>query len=175
MKLTAIIKSLSLPLLLLCLASCDDDNNSDLIIDYTPVNLYIEVYNANGENLLDPATPGNILDEDNYIYCDNKRFVIEERDPYGPEYYDPDYFMTTRAILPMWYGAIITKAYKTDEPIISIGEFDGGWNGTANVLLVLGSHSYELSFNSKINGLDVKRKFYLDGKKQDSNIFKIII
>lgn len=171
MKLTTTIKYLSLSLVLCAFVSCKDDNNDDdLIIDYSPVNLIVEVLNPNGENLLNPATPGNILEWDNYIYCDNRRYTISEWNPDNSQYQ-----VVTRAYFPKWYGARIILAYQTNEPAIAIGEFNGGGSGTAHVLLVLGTHTYDLSFTSKVNGLNVDRQFYLDGKKQDSSLFKIVI
>lgn len=59
MKRLIIIISILMPVFL---CSCDDDNNRpDGML--MPYQLSLSIQNADGENLLDPAIPGNILDE----------------------------------------------------------------------------------------------------------------
>ena len=48
---------------LLCVAgftACDDSGSDDMIWDFAPIELHIAVQDAQGNDLLNPETPGNI-------------------------------------------------------------------------------------------------------------------
>lgn len=48
---------------LLCVAgftACDDSGSDDMIWDFAPIKLHIAVQDAQGNDLLNPETPGNI-------------------------------------------------------------------------------------------------------------------
>lgn len=159
---------------LLCgFSSCKDD--SDVIIDYYPIVLQVWVQDAEGNNLLDPDYPENILDENISIVYKNEisEVVMGRPDDFGP----------TRAYLPHWYGAYISpaeylygdKEYFSSDNRIFIGEFDGGKNGEFNVVLTIGEKSYNLSWTNKVNHLDIKRQFFIDGKKNKDSVFHITL
>ena len=46
---------------MLAMTGCDEIN-SDLIIDWYPVNVYLKVTDGNGTDLLDPENPDNMID-----------------------------------------------------------------------------------------------------------------
>lgn len=155
------------------LSACDDD--SDLIVDYSPIVLQVWVKDAQGNNLLDPDNPDNILDEEMWIDYKNEVSVVGMGQP------DPSGL--TRAYLPQWYGAYIAPAeylywdqeYFSIDNRIFIGEFDGGNNGEFNVVLTIGDKSYNLSWTNKVNKLNTKRQFYIDGKKNKDSVFNITL
>ena len=173
-------------LLLSCLGilgsfvSCNQDKEEDiLIIDYYPVAYEILVVNSDGENLLDESTPGNILNTEMYIELSGERFDVH----YGRSEDDIfPYPTTTRAYMPMWYGAFIFPYWYPYPDLperdnrLYVGEFPGDAHGEVKFKLSLDGHSYEISYvNKKISGLDVERHYYLDGKEISSSSFTLTL
>lgn len=175
MKINKLIPFLFLCVTSFALTSCGDEE--DIIFDYSPITLKVNVHNSNGENLLEKSTPGNILDDKNTF-----SFNGETSDIYvGWPNEEKDVSSETRFYMPMWYGAFIAPSfykysyYDKGENAIYIGEFDGAASGTLNMELNLGEHKYEISVKSKVNGKDVKREYTINGKKNKSDVFNIIL
>lgn len=139
-------------LLPLLLAACSDEPGGDVIYDYVPVNFTVKVVNASGENLLDESVPGNILGEDISVTYKDKTYPMEVVN-------------SGRYYLPYWYGVILL-----DGESLKIGEFDGAARHE-ECILHIGARDIEIYYDAKINGLDVKRKFYFDGKRCDGPDF----
>ena len=78
---------------LLCVAgftACDDSGSDDMIWDFAPIELHIAVQDAQGNDLLNPETPGNIAKQgikaiyNGKIYgddtFDNEKVIIDWND-----------------------------------------------------------------------------------------------
>lgn len=145
-------KYLLLLLLPLLLAACSDEPGGDVIYDYVPVNFTVKVVNASGQNLLDESVPGNILGEEISVTYKDKTYPMEVVN-------------SGRYYLPYWYGVILL-----DGEYLKIGEFDGAARHE-ECILHIGTRDIDIYYDAKINGLDVKRKFYFDGKRCDGPDF----
>lgn len=155
------------------LTGCDKDRskeNEPLMVDYAPVDFYVQVLNKNGNNLLNPETEENIREKEMTITINGitEEVALQKTSTYP----------YTRAIMPYWYGAYITSPstdiYHNDY-FIRIGEFSGDANGE-KVILSLDGTSHTLSFTNKIiEQLNIERHFYIDGKENNTAIFKIIL
>lgn len=139
-------------LLPLLLAACSDEPGGDVIYDYVPVNFTVKVVNASGQNLLDESVPGNILGEEISVTYKDKTYPMEVVN-------------SGRYYLPYWYGVILL-----DGEYLKIGEFDGAARHE-ECILHIGARDIDIYYDAKINGLDVKRKFYFDGKRCDGPDF----
>ena len=157
-----------LTVLLLGAISMPSCNNDEPIWDYAPVILKVNVVNQQGDNLLDSQYNGNILDGLMTLTYNGKTSGVALTPP-------EDLIPQSRYYLPTWYGAFVMSGenYWTypepTEPAIFIGEFDGSASGKFDMTLTLGDKSFELSFTSKVNKGDVKREFFIDGKKNSNN------
>ena len=88
------------------LMACEEDF---IYHDFAPIYVEISVQNERGENLLNPAVPGNLYDSEMYVVSEDKTFqVIKEGQP---EPFEP----STREILPVWYGAFIENNIESDK------------------------------------------------------------
>lgn len=143
--------------------ACDetDTEGYDMIWDFAPIVLYISVQDADGNDLLNPETPGNIANQGiKAIYKDN---IYEKDAPINP----------TRAYLARFMGL---QTIKSEEGVyfLTFGEFQGektfeneqvtiDWNdGTKDIL----TFSSKLSWKSKKEPV-FDRKFYLNGKETE--------
>lgn len=176
MKLNKLFYSLFTCLLSLAFTSCGNDEEPDLIIDYSPITIQVNVRNSNGENLLEPSTQGNILEGNNTFTYDGKTSNIHVGWPKNRERSSN----MTRYYMPMWYGAFIAPAFSPysenqKENAIYIGEFEGGESGTINMELNLGENKYEISVKSKVKGTSVKRDYSINGKKNNGSVFDITL
>jgi hypothetical protein len=151
---------------ILCIAGCDKLPVSDLIIDWYPVNFYIQVVDADGKDMLEPSNGNTWLLGTTFEFMGKKDTVDQAC---------LDNICHTRAYLPHFYG--VSLMYR--DPIYSshysglllkFGEFDGAdkyddekltinWpDGTSNTI------TYSRKFN--LTHTDVsKEEFRLDGKK----------
>lgn len=150
-------------------ASCSN-NDDDIIWDYVPVVYEFYVHNVEGRNLLDPATEGNILDQEIYIIRNGERIDAE----YG--WQDP---IRSRALPTTWYGVFIAPAFNPYGPdmgnAIYIGEFKGSENKEEFELMICGN-SYEIKFSSHIKkGGDLEREYYFNGFKMSNTRYFITV
>ena len=160
------------------LNSCKHDDDI-IAIDYTPIEYEILVVNSVGDNLLEESTPGNILNTEMYIVLAGERYDVNYGRPDEPEFPYPP---LTRAYMPMWYGAFIAPYWYPYPELperdnrLYVGEFPGDARSEVTFELYLDGHSYEISYiNKKINGLDIDRHFYLDGKEIEGPNITIVL
>lgn len=132
------------------LASCTDDIDDPVTIDYTPINFRVTVRNAEGMNLLDPSVADNLLSDVSVSY-NGKTYLLNMT----------SVNVKSRAVLATWRGVRLNDNYT-----LEIGQFDGGAE-TGGCVLHIGSRQYELSYTNKFNHNQVveDRTFYLDGKE----------
>ena len=164
--------------LALGLNSCKHDDDI-IAIDYTPIEYEVLVVNSVGDNLLEESTPGNILEKEMYIELAGERYDVNYGRPDEPEFPYPP---LTRVYMPMWYGAFIAPYWYPYPELperdnrLYVGEFPGDARSEITFILYLDGHSYEISYvNKKINGLDIDRHFYLDGKEIEGPNVTIVL
>lgn len=162
------------------LSSCHDvDEPGDYEVDYVPLEFCFTVENAAGENLLDPTTPGNILDTEMRLLYHGRDFKVL----YGYPSAAPTY-PRTRSLPVFWYGAYIAP-----HSISLIGLDITGPNhlyvgqfyivtGNNSFELLLNGKQYEVSYSIAIDPkdpLNVTKHYYLDGVEMPSEDIKIIM
>ena len=157
---------------LLCLplfSSCSEDNNGedDLIIwDFAPINFYMTVQDAEGNDLLSPTTEGNILNQDIKAIYQGKEYRLDELAL-------PD----TKVYLARMYGLHIVET-EDGRSLLCFGELQGedtyedetitlDWgDGTTDVI----TFSSRLTWKSPEEP-EFDRHFYLNGVEQESSSF----
>lgn len=155
----------------ICFTACDelDTEGDDMIWDFAPIVLYISVQDADGNDLLNPETPGNIANQGiKAIYKDN---IYEKDAPIN----------STKAYLARFMGLQTIKS-KEGVYFLTFGEFQGektfeneqvtiDWNdGTKDIL----TFSSKLSWKSKKEPV-FDRKFCLNGKETEKQSSAFII
>lgn len=155
--------------------SCSSDEDDDIWIwDFYPISLNVEVVDEDGNNLLDPANPANILSQPITLTHDGETTPIEL---YKVEAALPE----SRAILVRWYGAYIIGAPDQSDGRYHI--FIGEWDAFAkddSVKLNIDGKEYELSFTNsykaqKHGAYDFDRKYYIDGQANENRNYKIVL
>ena len=163
---------ISLFLCLPLLSSCSEDNNGedDLIIwDFAPINFYFIVQDAEGNDLLNPLTEGNILNQDIKAIYQGKEYKLDE--PVQPD---------TKAYLATMYGLRFVEE-EDGHCLLYFGELQGedtyedetitlDWgNGTTDVI----TFSSRLTWNSPKDP-EFDRHFYLNGVEQGGTLIGLL-
>lgn len=126
-------------------------------IDLAEVTLCVELRDPSGVDLLNAATPGNVLGEEiNVIYHGNV-YNLE-----GTE--------NSRIAMNWFYGIMLVNK-PIGESYLRIGGFSGH-STHEECWLCVGENRYLLSFDAKMKkDGDLKwRKFYIDGKQSKGDI-----
>lgn len=139
------------------LTACDDEGE----VDYVPVKMLVYVSDGQGNDLLDPDNANNIIDKVTLTYRDSTYKVNNQ--------------IYTRAYAASFLGGIIEKISTDNSYRLFIGEWDGDgkWNDEAVTLNWSDGTKNVISFSLKKKG-QTNAKYYLDGKKNDSNTFKFV-
>lgn len=140
--------------------SCSSDDDDDIIWDYYPITLNVEVVDESGNNLLDPSCTENILSRPITLTHDGETTPIEM-------YEQKEATPNSRAYLARWYGAYI------------IGEWDA-FSKDDSVKLNIDGKEYELSFTNsykaqKHGAYDFDRKYYIDDQANENRNYKIVL
>lgn len=162
-KIEAMKKIFLFAIVFLLFLSC----GSDKIWDFINYDVCFIVKNADGENLLDPATEGHILDSDITVEYNGKTYALNDN---------------TRADKAVWYGLRIEAyGYKDNTPTLKFGEFDTAvgyreeqftvhWgDGSSDVV------KFDLYVKGTSNNPKVKKKIWLNGKLKSESSFVILI
>ena len=173
------IKLLAIIIVTILFSSCESDLK---LGDFKNIMVQVAVENSQGQNLLDPTVEGNILSSHMYMIFRDEKYDIKIGWPDMPDDI-PGEEVSTRMNMPAWYGAFIAPSESwfvnpenPDNNDIFIGEFHGGTQETTNLQLVILDKEYEISFKNNLKkNFRNEQTFYLDGKKQEGNIIKIII
>ena len=86
------------------------------IQDWAPIVIYIKVSNADGQNLLDPATPNNFVDKEISAEWMEETYVADSVSFWEKQH-------TTRVYLPEMKGLMYVT--KDGEPMLYFGELAG--------------------------------------------------
>lgn len=140
--------------------SCSSDDDDDIIWDFYPITLNVEVVDESGNNLIDPSCAENILSRPITLTHDGETTPIEM-------YEQKEATPNSRAYLARWYGAYI------------IGEWDA-FSKDDSVKLNIDGKEYELSFTNsykaqKHGAYDFDRKYYIDDQANENRNYKIVL
>lgn len=165
---------LSLSILTAC--SNDDGPEDDVIYDFNPVGLFIHIQDADGNNLLDPATKGNWFGQEFEADYDGKIYPAKWDLPWW-------LYPETRMYLPRFYGLTIMADYGFDDDdnlkfdmkdaFLYFGEFQGDKDHDISIdFQVPGSnHVYNIrmihKFWWKKHEPQYDTKYYIDGTQTD--------
>ena len=134
--------------MLMTAAACSDNNDDmpddDMIWDISPVVASIQLVDEDGNNLLDPEVEGNWIGEPMWIEWNDKAFdVVWKRD---------DLQLPTKAILPLFYGAVWTGVWTDNKYRLCFGEFSG--ESSQNLKLTFGITAintvYEFEYSHRL-------------------------
>ena len=154
-------------LTVLTLISCSDlrtESRSDIIYDITPIVLHIYVNDADGRNLLD-GREGSLDTKNISATYEGETYSVE---------------LQTKYYMPSFRGLVLKKDSAGNNKLV-FGELDGAknldyvdlvisWgNGTSDTITIF--NDYKVKSNGK---LDITRRFYVNGKKMDSDTDKFV-
>lgn len=156
-------------------SSCDGPEK-DMIWDISPVGIFIDLVDEDGNNLLDPNVEGN------WVGC---LMTIKYDEEDFPALWEmPDRENLTRYYMPMFYGFIWEGAFnRPNNNFYSLyfGEFTGDQNHKIAVTFELEGHDsvYEIVYDHKFKWKHKEPHFddhiYLNGKKHDGCSVEIVL
>lgn len=142
-------------------------NNDDVIWDITPVEIYIEVVNSEGYNLIDPKSEYTIINKGITATFMNQNYKL---------YNIEDFYKKTRAYMPIPYGLVFKQDDYSKQYLIYFGQFDGtenyskesliiDWNdGTKNEIII------DHHFKWRKGTPKIKEQIWLDNTKASRKI-----
>ena len=171
-----------------------ESEGGDYIIDWAPVDLSIQLHDAQGNDLLDPENPNNLIDGTTLTFrgktYEASREWYEKGMFHDWQYTEPikgeeqeQEVVSTRAYLACLYGLYLLRngvPYQEKPGFrLYFGEIDGGTNMSEELILSWpdGSRNviyYHCSDHHEGKHASCNRWFKLDGKKQTSSEFDII-
>lgn len=157
MKSAYIVLLTSLLLSLGCI-SCSDDDDDVRIWDYYPIEMMVRVSDADGNDLLVPDDENTLLSTI-YITYDGEDYRLDAAN-------EPQK-VSSRAIMPFWYGCVLDYNEVLSAYCVVIGQWDA-FNRDGMVDFYVGGQHYMLSFTNDVIPVDNKgeydfmRKFYKD-------------
>lgn len=144
--------------LVLPVASCSDDVNEEADTDFTPIQFYFNITDADGNFLLQSEEMRKMLSE---------KITMEYN---GVVYNVVDGRSQSLYYMPDFYGIALQKSSASDGYVLTVGEFDGSKNvnnasftinwsdGTTDVV------SYSNNVKKKGAETVIDRKFYWNGE-----------
>ena len=168
----------------MCMTGCSDNNNDDdcIIVDWTPVMLWVELVDENGNDLLDPSNETKWYDGATITYR-GKTYTAEDTTDkiYTDNTTNAPANCATRYLLPVEYGfKLIRKEWQfKDEKgfILLFGQIDGAQDMDEDLVITWPDgkqntiHYHCSDHNYK--EVSVIRWYALDGVRQESNRFVI--
>jgi len=119
---------------------CGCSNDEEVwFVDFNPIEIKISVVNADGDNLLDTETTGNILSEPMTYTYNGETLDIEEGAPWEHE--------GSRYYMPAWFG--VWRITDNGKPIIYVGEFDATDLTPRPIDLTLAGIKHTISLTTK--------------------------
>lgn len=165
---------------LLLLSSCDNKKEEpNLLIDFTPITFDIEVLDSEGRDRVSPEHPHSVTKLPLKVEIGKQTYSLT---PFESKILPEPPKNELRAYRPLFFGFTYhapTAGRKTW--ILSIGEFDGGDNGTRSATLYWGDGvKNTLSFSNKViykspNKIpEIVRNFYLDGNEISGRTYHFV-
>ena len=145
----------------------EEDDDDDWIWDFWPIEIYMAIQDAEGNNMLDPANPDSIVAEfrgESYVADTTSHWRNGTR-YYLPEMYGLRYMKLKDSTDVLYFGEIDGAERWTDEPLTI------KWpDGTTDVITISSSIENPLSANPII-----ERSYKLNGKEVEKDISNPII
>ena len=131
--------------------------NPFIIQDWAPINVYIKVSNAEGQNLLNPATPNNFVDKEITAEWMEETYVADSVSFWEKQH-------TTREYLPEMKGLMYVT--KDGEPMLYFGELagDGDYNDEPLTIHWPDGSKDVITIKNKAHLSSANRKFKLNGE-----------
>ncbi len=127
------------------------------IIDWVPVSFYVQVVDAEGKDLLDPANDNSWLIGTEISFC-GKSEVIDQEDITAP---------ASRAVAVIYEGCMLKKGAERYQLVF--GEFSGAREYKNEEILIVWSDgtSNKITYKRRLNSVTVEAKevIKLDGVK----------
>lgn len=148
--------------------ACSNDNepeSGNIIYDFNPINLIVFVEDAEGNDLLNPATPGSIAEQGIVAFYQDIAYRKDSVVKQTKDYYAR-------------FMGLQTGVNESGRYYLTVGEFDGSenvqdakvtidWNdGTKDEL----SYSNKITYNQK-GEATVDRAFYLNGAQHGDQVY----
>lgn len=177
---------LAVTLVAVALPSCSNyDDDDDIIWDFIPDEISLEITDAKGNNLLDPAVENNIVGENVTLDYEGETFGTQWNTLY-PEY--PEYNAKSRAILARFYGMVHHPRIVDNEPsetnkwIICVGEFQYEFDYDVSIPVRIKNKTFIVRYvhtflwlDKKMSDYASKTTVYLDGKECEDGIVRIVL
>ena len=144
------------------LTACEEEDGG-MIYDFAPIEIHFTLTGENGEDLLDPATPGT--------YADLPVKATFRGKTYEKDVFDKLLPPQSRAYLAILYGIYTTRLMKDGRYALAFGELDGSDTyENETIILEWGDGSVdEIKFSSRIKWKNGKpkgiRTFKLNGEE----------
>lgn len=189
MKRLFLLFAVILPMTVSCdwLSNLKNEEGEDLIIDWYPVNIRIQVADADGKSLLDPENPANILegvtatfqgetysvDTSKYKEWKNKKDAVAT----------PSGNAGTKAYLATFYGVLLLNdqmfvyenAPAGNDFYLNIGEIDGAEDMDEDIVITWPDGTSDTinyrCWDHDYKKATCKRTFALNGKEVSSSTF----
>lgn len=173
------MKKILFPILLLATlfitTSCGNDDDYELKIwDFAPTTVSVYVQNANGQDLLDSQTPGNILD-DAITLTYNGQTTGLNSNPFYEQWNDGEAQVASRFYPATWRGVFISQD-KNGHNFLCIGEWQTEQNFNDDFLLAIGNHNYAMNLDHTFKFTDKKHSdckitttLKVNGQEVDAN------
>lgn len=143
--------------------------NKDVIWDIYPVVISVSVVDAQGNDLLNPQTPGCL--DAGKIKAIYKGQEYKCKDPYK---------IKTKAYMPRFYGLELCKYSYSQVYLLNFGEFDGAQDYKNEVVFLVwedGSSDkicFSRDYKMKRKGPKVKEKWFLNDTPVSSEVIRIV-
>ena len=165
---------LSICLTVLCFYACDkEDEPENIVWDTYPINLYFTLTGEDGEDLLNPVTPGN--------YFGLSTIATYEGKAYQVNLFEDNDIPMGRAIAPPKMYGIYTTQQKDGRYALVFGEINGGKKyEDATIVLKWGDGTQDvITFSSNRTGKgdeqQIERTFKVNGETVVENTTKTTI
>ena len=131
--------------------------NPFIIQDWVPIEIYVKVSNAEGQNLLNPATPNNFVDKEISAEWMEETYVADSVSFWEKQH-------TTRVYLPEMKGLMYIT--KDGEPMLYFGELagDGDYNDEPLTIRWPDGSTDVITIKNKAHLSSADRKFKLNGE-----------
>lgn len=159
-------------LLSLCFYSCDTKvEDHDLIIDYVPITLHIQVVDKEGKTRLDTLAPNYLQEFPTLTYQNETHLCTPPQKDRRFHRYNETNLPKLRAILAIFSGFHNIYCEDTQSRYLYFGELDGGSNYNDDFILTWPDGTKDvIHYDRKVKGLDVKQSWSLNGKKMEGDI-----
>lgn len=161
---------LVMAIIALAMPSCSDEDEYYITDVYATI-LKVQINDADGNNLLDPDFPGNIIGEDISIEYEGETYSVN---------WESEKEVASRYYLPYFFGIRHTNEYSKDWKV-AIGEFDGARNYDITIPLSVNNRIFNIRLKHicemKKNGLveNLETTVYLEGKEYKGENVTIVL